>query len=208
MLRRAEGRFTKDDRRFIATVAGGHPYLTQVAASELWEAYEEGEKAPRRRWQRVGQALYNEVALTLSDTWRCWPPPTRRVFAAVALAHIGALGQHRFHVERLIHDLPDFGLELRSLKKRGFVTEDAAIPGGWRVRPQAFLWWLADELVRMVRRETPLEEWLAVQEWEGLLTRGEKQQLGKAIHAVADLLKDGAATLIEAAAKGAGKALI
>ena len=209
LLKQASDRFTPQDRRFVATVAGGHPYLLQAAASMLWEAYEDGERDPVQRWQRAAGNLYTEAALTLSDTWQQWPPTTRRAFTAVALAHIPRLlEQRQFHTERLLRDMRDFGPELRPLKKRGFVTEDAAIPGGWRVRPQAFLWWLADELVRTVRRETPFEEWLQQQEWEGLLTRGEKQQLGKAVRFVGELLKDGAATLIEAAAKGAGAALV
>jgi hypothetical protein len=76
------------------------------------------------------------------------------------------------------------------------------------VRPQAFLWWLADELVRMVRDETPFEEWLRAQELEGLVTRSEKEQLSKTIRAIVSLLKGGVTTLIEAAAKGAGEAIV
>ena len=76
---------------------------------------------------------------------------------------------------------------------------------GCRVRPQAFLWWLADELVRTVRDETSFEEWLQKQELGFLLTRGEKEQLGKAVRAVADLLKGGVTTLVEAAARGVGE---
>ena len=206
LLKRAEGRFTPQDRRLVAEVSGGHPYLVQVAAYELWEAYEEGERDPVRRWQQTGDSLYAEASLTLGDTWRQWPPAMRRAFTVVALTQLPA--QNRLYMERLIRDMRDFGPELRSLKKRGFVAEDKNIPSGWRVRPQAFLWWLADELVRTVRDETPFEEWLQAQEWEGLLTRGEKEQLGKAVRAVGDLLKDGAATLIEAAAKGAGQAMV
>jgi hypothetical protein len=209
LLRRAGDRFTTDDRRFIAEVAGGHPYLLQVAAYELWEAYEEGERDPNRRRQQAGQKLYNEAALTLGDIWRLWSPATRRAFTAVALAHIPRLlKQHQFYVKRLIRDLRDLGPELQSLNKPGLGAEDEAIPGGWRVRPQAVLWWLADELVRTVRDEPSFEEWLRKQEWEDLLTRGEKQELDKGVRAVVGLLKDGVATLIKAAAKGAGEAIV
>jgi hypothetical protein len=206
LLRRAGDRFTTDDRRFIAEVAGGHPYLLQVVAYDLWEAYEEGEDDPNRRRQQAGQKLYDEAARILSDTWRQWPPATRRAFTTVALAHIPA--KNRLYVERLVHDMPDLELELRALAKRGFVAEEEAIPGGWRVRPIAFLWWLADELVRTVRDEPSFEEWLRKQEWEGLLTRGEKQELDKGIRTVVGLFKDGVTTLIEAAAKGAGEAVV
>jgi hypothetical protein len=40
------------------------------------------------------------------------------------------------------------------------------------------------------------------------VTRDEKQQLDKGVHAVVGLLKDGVTTLIEAAAKGAGEAMV
>jgi len=76
------------------------------------------------------------------------------------------------------------------------------------VRPQASLWWLADELVRTVCDETPFEEWLQAQELEGLLTRGEKQQLDKGVRTIVGLLKGGVTTLIEAAAKGAAEAIV
>ncbi len=76
------------------------------------------------------------------------------------------------------------------------------------MRPQAFLWWLADELVRTVREGTPFEKWLQKQELGVLLTRGEKEQLGNAVRAVGGLFKDGAKTLIEAAAKGVGEAMV
>ena len=118
------------------------------------------------------------------------------------------LEQRQFYKQPLIRDKRDIGPELRSLKKQGFVVEDEATSTGWRVRPQAFLWWLADELVRTVREEMLFEEWLQKQELRTLLTRGEKKQLGKAARAVGDLLKDGATTLIEAAAKGVGEAMV
>jgi hypothetical protein len=121
---------------------------------------------------------------------------------------MNTLAQRKFHVKRLIRDLNDLGPELRSLRKRGFVKQDEAILGGWRVRPQAFLWWLADELVRTVRHDKPFDEWLQEQTREGPLTRGQKWQLDKAVRAIAGLFKDGATTLIEAAAKGAGEAIV
>jgi hypothetical protein len=76
------------------------------------------------------------------------------------------------------------------------------------VRPSALLWWLADELVRTVRDEPSFEEWLRKQEWEGLLTRSEKRELDKGVRTIGGLLKDGAKTLIEAATKGAGEAIV
>ncbi|MEE8392274.1 MAG: FAD-dependent oxidoreductase, partial [Anaerolineae bacterium] len=121
----------------------------------------------------------------------------------VALTDVAKmLKERQFYQLPLTRDQRDFGLELRSLKKQGFVTEDKAIPDGWWVRPQAFLWWLADEMVRTVRDETPFEEWLTEQELGVVLTRAEKKWLLKALGVVGDLLKGGASALIEAAVKG------
>lgn len=208
LLRRAE-RFTPDDRRFVVQVAGGHPFLLQAAASELWEAYAEGLGDTGEHRQQAGQILYDKAALILEDTWRLWSPATRKAFTIVALADVTRLlEQRQFYELPLVRDKRDVGRELRALAKQGFVTQDETTSVGYRVRPQAFLWWLADEIVRTVRDEMPFEEWLQKQELGFLLTRGERQQLGKAARAIAGLLKDGAAALIQAAASGAGAALV
>jgi len=207
LLRRAGERFTTEDRRFIMRVAGGHPYLLQAAASELWEAYAEGLDDTGGHWQQAGQVLYDKAALILEDTWRLWQPATRKAFTIVALDDIGLmLEQRQLYSLPLTRNKRDMGRELQALKKQGFVMEDKTVPTGYRIRPQAFLWWLANEMVRAVREETPFEEWLQKQELGVLLTRGEKEQLGRAVRKVGSLLKDGAATLIEAAAKGVGQA--
>ena len=65
-----------------------------------------------------------------------------------------------------------------------------------------------NEVMCTVRDEPSFEEWLRKQEWEGLLTRSEKQQLDKGVRAIVGLLKDGVTTLIEAAARGAGEAMV
>jgi len=209
LLSRAGERFSTPDRRFLAEAAGGQPYLLQAGAAALWEAYEDDERDPTRRWRQAGNALYDEAALTLGDTWQQWLPATRKALTLAALAYVPTLlGQRRFHLERLLRDGRDFGAEMRALAGRGFVQADEAVPGGWRVRPQALLWWLADELARTLRPETPFEDWLRQQGWEGLLTRGEKEELGKAVRALGELLKGGAATLIEALAQGLAKGLL
>jgi hypothetical protein len=208
LLRQARDRFNADDRRFILGAAGGHPYFVQAAASELWDAYDEiGDDAEKRRLV-AGRNLYHKAEMVLGDTWRLWSPAMRKAFTAVALDYLPTLlPDHEFYISRLTRDLRDLEPELQSLARQGYVEEDTSIPGGWRVRAGVFLWWLADELVKIVRRDTPFEEWLQAQEMEGLLTKSEKQKLEKAAHAVGELLKGGATALIQAAAKGFGEAL-
>ena len=98
--------------------------------------------------------------------------------------------------------MPKLKTELAVLDKLGFIAPDEQSSGGWRVRPGLFLWWLTDELARAARREARFEEWWQHQQMEGLLTHGEKQKLGEAARAFGGLLKQGAQTFVQAAARG------
>jgi hypothetical protein len=255
----ARERFSADDRRLVAEVAGGHPYLAQAAASALWDANEDGDNAPETRHLEAVETFYNAVAYTLSETWHTWSRVTQQAFGSVAVAHLQALAaqgccgevnapeavfipeslpsQDRIalwktltqcvnddelktlcftlhenydnlggetlegHIRELIlrmerkgrlhiliaacqeryphqqwpgvavsHAAPtfavlsiadlarNFGQELRALKQQGFIAEDAAIPGGWRVRPLVFLWWLTDAAGLLPTGAQPLIE--------------------------------------------------
>ena len=202
LLRQAEGRFTPEDNRLIIEMAGGHPYLLQAAASELWEAYAEFPDDLDQRWRQTGQRLYRVALDTLSDIWRLWSPEMRKAFTVVTLAEMSGLGQKKFRVKRLVRDLSDLGPELRTLKEHGFIVEDENIPGGWQVRPQVFLWWLADDLATMVRSEMPFGEWLQRQELGSMLAGDEKEQWGKAVQTAGVVFKEGVKVLVEATIQG------
>ncbi len=206
LLRQAGNRFNPADRGFLINVAGGHPYLLQAAASELWEAYAEDYENRRQCREQVGQNLYDKAAPILDDTWRLWSPATRKAFTIVALTDVAKMMKERqfFHLP-LARDQRDLGPELRSLKKRGFVTEDKTVSNGWRVRPQVFLWWLADEMVRTVRDKASFDEWLGRQEFGVLLTRGEREWLDGAIGAVGGVLEQGAIAFIGSLGTGLGE---
>ncbi|MCP4702218.1 MAG: hypothetical protein GY862_35970, partial [Gammaproteobacteria bacterium] len=163
LLERAGERFSAEDKRFIKHAAGGHPYLLQAAAAELWEIYEDDEEEdPVRRLEQAGQQLYDVVERVLSDTWRIWSPQVRMAMMAVALAQTpDLLEERKFRNEVLMGDMRNFDPELRILTKQGVVEKAEDSLSGWRIRPAAFLWWLADELVRTVRDdEQAFAEWI------------------------------------------------
>jgi hypothetical protein len=180
LLARAGDRFTAEDRRAIRAVAGGHPFLLQAAASTIWDAWDESIKDAGERRRYLGQHLYREHKLHFADTWRVWSPAMRKAFTSVALAHTAYLLPERaFLTDGFIQGFRDWGPELDDLEATGLVARDEHVSGGWRVVPQAMLWWLADELVRAVRTDTPFEDWLRAQELDGLLTAKEREQLEK-----------------------------
>jgi hypothetical protein len=208
LLNQATNRFTLKDRNAIRIIAGGHPFLLQAAAAAMWDACEEGLEEPDQRRRYVGKRLYGEQKLHFTDTWRIWSPAIRKAFTTVALAHTAhLLPEREFLIDGFVEGLRDFEPELNDLESVGVIARDKRVRGGWRVVPQAMLWWLADELVRAVRVDTPFENWLRMQELDNLLTRKERDQLGKVMDGAVQVLRQGATTLVEAFAEGLGKGM-
>jgi hypothetical protein len=291
VLQWAGGRFTPADRRFLKEVAGGHPYLVQVAASSLWDAYEDEGEDPLQRRQQAGLDFYDSVARVLERRlWRSWSPEQRVAFASVALAHINHLASQQgpadldqynipavrnlildafgpTDLRRFCQDRPlfasllntfgpgwglqemafaliehcqrqllfsellseirvfnprqyerystqlaslslvgqiDFRPELRSLHKLGHVTGDESIPGGWRVRPQVFLWWLADEVVGAASSRGAFDRWLEAQGMAQLMAPDSRAKAYEASRTMGETFETGAAAFVEAAAMRCG----
>lgn len=208
LLKRSGKRFPKRERDNLKMLAGGHPYLLQVAAHALWEAYEEDDCDAEERWQAVCESLYRQAAPTLEDTWRLWPPEMKKTFATVALDCMPTLlGQKKFSLTALFKALLDYGSELRELKMRGFIKTDADLEGGYAVSADVMLWWLAEQLVLALRQGDDLGAWLRAQQWDGMFTAGEKAQFLKAITGLGEMAKKGMETFIMAAAKGFGEGM-
>ena len=197
---------TENDRKYIERVSGRHPYLTQIAAAMVWDAHEDGFTGGER-YKVVGQNLHRQARQHFSDTWHFWSNTTRKAVTAVALAEIPRLlGDHTFKVSELIEDLDDYGEELDVLQVSGTLTQNDQ--GEWKVAQDALLWWLADELRRNVRDESPFDDWIRAQHMDNLLTERDRQRLSNAAQSVLTLVGKGANTLIESLAKGFGEALV
>ena len=83
-----------------------------------------------------------------------------------------------------------------------------AVPGGYAPRAEIMLWFLAEELTRLLRPPAPdMATWLRAQEWEGLLKGSEWENLKQAIKGLGPLLKEGASAFIKGAAEGLGKGI-
>lgn len=173
----------------------------------MWEAHDEGLTDIMERRRAMADTLYTENKDFFANTWQVWTSATRKAFTTVALTHTAhLLPEREFLTGSFIEDMRDFGPELNDLTNTGLVTRDEQVQGGWRVTPQAMLWWLADELVRAVRRDdVPFEDWLRAQELDNLLTRQEREQLEQTVRGAVKVLGQGATTLVEAFAKGLGE---
>ncbi len=210
LLARGGDRLDPVDRAFIQRIAGRHPYLLQAAAYYLWDMYED-ETGPLGRRERAGREFFAEVAESLLlDIWRSWSPYMQMAFTLVGLEAMAAqLPNGRvFDLRALMRDLPHLTPELRRLEQWGFVVPDASRAVGYAPQAEVMVWYLAETLTRALRPEgVDLTSWLAAQEWQGVLKRGEMQALQRALAWVGGLLQEGVATLIRAAAEAAANQL-
>jgi hypothetical protein len=140
--------FTDDDRQFLKKeIAGGYPFLLQVAASSLWESYKNrNKKDSTKRQQQAKQDFYDRTKITLNNIWQSWLPTTRKAFIAVALIRLETLRTslkiQPIDITDIINDELGFKQALEELEKQGFVTDEN---GDWRVRPAIFLSFIADQ---------------------------------------------------------------
>jgi len=205
LLAYAQNQFDSNDRQFVVLASGRHPYLLQLAADILWEVDQEGKQGVER-YRLAGEELRMQSERHFADTWRSWSNAERKVIMAIALAQMALLVEdHYFEWSNLIEDINDYTPELRSLEKSGTIVK--VRKGDRQIKQRALLWWLADEVKRMVRDETTFEGWLEEQEFEGIFTQKEKRSLGQIANELAGFLGEGATTLIGAFAKGVGEGL-
>jgi hypothetical protein len=205
LLASVQDRFDNNDRQFVVLASGRHPYLLQLAADILWDVNQEGKRGVER-YEMAGEELRMQSEGHFADTWRSWSNAERKVIMAIALSQMALLVEdHYFEWTNLIEDINDYTPEIRGLEKSGTLVEVGN--GNHQIKQRALLWWLADEVKRMVRDETSFEEWLEEQEFEGIFTQKEKRSLGEISREVAGWLGQGATTLIHAFAKGVGEGL-
>ncbi|MFQ5422196.1 MAG: hypothetical protein ACE5EY_17755, partial [Anaerolineae bacterium] len=195
LLELAGDAFDQEDRRFVADLSGGHPYLAQAAGSALWEA-DQRRLTGDRRYQSAADDFFRETAKHFADTWEVMGNEARRAVTAVALIQLPALLEERGALTRNLDDhLADYTPELEWLADSGMVSGENGKK--WLIRQQGFLWWLADELRHYVRDEAEFGEWLQRHTLDGVLTMGEREWMGRTAVKVTQFLGAGAGTLVE-----------
>ncbi len=211
ILKRAGRRFKPRERDHIFRLAGGHPYLLQVAAAALWDAYEDG-LAPDARLRYVSEELRRVAADTLQDTWRNWTPAMRKAFAIIALDEAPSLlNEREFDLGPLLKALQSHPRELRQLKEKGFIVEsqrpDWRMRSGYEVAAKVMLLWLAEELISELRHEEDLRQLLEREEWIGQFKRGERDAFVRAVQGLGRFAREGVQSFVKAAAEGLGKGI-
>lgn len=199
ILALAGGRFSNDDRAFIRRLAGGHPYFLQALSSEVWEIYDDGEvEDSEERYKLAREEFYATAKNTLGDIWRLWSPEMRKAFVTVALDEMPLMldaTNTKFNILGLLESLPTYAPELAELKRRGFIKEDAKLDSGYCVTAKIMLKFIADELLKALRKAQGGKKELGTHfyeaEWDGLFTVGEKKEYAQAAKNLYGIFKEG-----------------
>jgi hypothetical protein len=164
----------------------------------MWNAYRRDDLIAdkRLRYQWVSEELYSRVEGTIQDIWDRWSPEKQRAFIAAGIDEISSdmICGEKFYVTDLQKEISYLVPELRELSKQGFVVQSNN--GEWKIGPRVYLWWLADQIIRMTREEKSTKEWLERRQGKNILTYVEKRRFLDALKKVQPLLIEGATTLI------------
>jgi hypothetical protein len=180
-----------DDRAlaFLRRIAGRHPYLLQAGGAALYEAVSRG-LAGEELYLSATKAFCHSTAAHFADFWSHLTPAAQTALAILALGEVqGQLDRRAFDTGDM-GKLDIFRSELEKLVEIG-VVEEVTDKGlhfdwgnfvlwrdrQWRIAAGGFVWWFADSVITRTRAVIPWDEWVEQREYEGLLTRGEKDRL-------------------------------
>jgi hypothetical protein len=123
LLEQSVPSLAKEARQVIKQMAGGHPYLLQVASSELQKA--SPQSGGEGLFERAEKQFYNRISPMLEEAVKTWAPRTCQAFLAVVQSR----------------DANGFENELQGLAGQGFITK---VGSQWQVRAGIFLKFVKD----------------------------------------------------------------
>ena len=200
LLNLGNSRFSNKDREYIVNLAGEHPHILKITASAVWNSFDTIRDG-YERYEKVGHYVLQAVKLHYDDLWSYWDSATRKAAIAITLITIpNILDRHDFKLQNIRKELLNLTPEVRYLINSGLIRTKNYKE--YEITQQVFVWWLAEQLIRMVRNEQEIKDWLLDQQViGGVLTKKELDILGNATLAFSKILEKGATSLIETFAK-------
>jgi hypothetical protein len=194
--------FKQSERKMIFQITGGHPYLVQAGGQAMVDTVQGTDVflSTQERYEKVSSSIYDLVDETLSLTWDLWSPENQKVFAIIALNEYPTiLEQVKFNLAALTGALAGYPQEIRYLLKRGYIKSDPALPGGYRINGQVFLWWIGNMLKKsLTERGSALGHALVRYRFFGLISGRELEQFNRAVSKIGQVFQDGMKVAIQA----------
>ena len=116
--------FLRDEKDFIYSMAGNHPYYLQVASYFMFDAYQQGLSAEERQTY-TRQRFTEEAEDTLEHMWRWSTDEEKIALTVLSLLNASASneGTARFSKGKLQDHYTHAGPALKKLVRRGMVVE-------------------------------------------------------------------------------------
>jgi AAA-like domain len=206
--------FDPTARNLVVRLAGRHPYLVQVAASALFDGLLE-QGTPDHQMNIATKLFQDRSDGFFSDLWRYLEPEAQLALVILALAETNghALG-HDYNTGDLAH-LDWYKPELDRLAGMGLVDGETDSRwhadagnfvlwhgGRWRFSAAGMIDWLLNNPVAEARKKDSFDEWLQRNQFEGLVTHAEKDQLKSLLKAVPETVWRETGTFLGGFAKG------
>lgn len=160
LLNRAERMLSDEEKAYVGSVAGSHPFLLQAAAASLIEATakEDGLESDVRFQERVSACLH--------DLWQMLEPAEKTVVAVLSLQALGGPSVASIAVQ----DSEGPGAILPELARRGVVrqvdqerAETAVLQLGngtrWAIGAVAMAWWLRNNVIAGTQTDLSYKVW-------------------------------------------------
>ncbi|PKO13441.1 MAG: hypothetical protein CVU39_18725 [Chloroflexi bacterium HGW-Chloroflexi-10] len=183
--------FSPKECQFIVDISGGHPFLIETAASALWE-----QRSETNKYNFAIESIHRNAEPFFADKWHRWSEHQRETIVAITLLQTPlVLSNQSFNKNNLVKHLELLRPEIFSFRHNGEIIEDSKIPGGYRIRQEAMLWWIADEIFRTIREGGNFEEWLLEKKKS---STNAKNILSKVVDVSGRLFEKGASSFMEA----------
>ncbi|MCB0186803.1 MAG: hypothetical protein KDE31_21195 [Caldilineaceae bacterium] len=142
-----------------------------------------GYRETAARHHVILQALRRDTHHHFAAIWQAWTPPVRHAFTTVALLTTNAEALQHFAIDLASFQmrLPELSPELNALELVG-VLQKSEQANGWQIRQGVLLTWLWDELIKEMREEAGLGQWVNRGELDNRWTNSQRQQLQDLIH--------------------------
>ncbi|MBI3912775.1 MAG: AAA family ATPase [Chloroflexi bacterium] len=176
--------FSADDRGFLYSLAGHHPYLLQIAAASLYDVLSDNAPGDERH-SRATIIFHARAAAHFEDFWRHLIATEQRALILLALAQYRGYVDGRSFDIRQLGNLDWYDPDLRRLRDLGMVESDLQSTSSaaswreanWRIAVGGIVPWLMDNVVSGTRDAKSFGEWLRDKEFQGLFTGEETKKI-------------------------------
>lgn len=185
--------FSEMDNAFILDIAGRQPFLTQVAAAGLFDAY--GAKlSATARYFAAGKLFHDRAESHFAALWSLLSPTDQTALVLLTLPEIKShlnghdfvaadLGRLEWYGPALTH-LRELGIVERVERSVGLVGLTFWQGASWRIAARGLAWWIAEHVLDQAAHGQRFDQWLHDKERQGMFNSAQAELVCGAVSAI------------------------